>query len=362
MTLGRDISDEEKQSWVDERLASLLAIEGLLKSTTDAVLHLAIASKLRWQARHGDEPMRGKVRTALASIPDDFDHRLTTALRGDFHARLDVDDFDFKRDMAAFEAAARLAAREYIDKYPSPVTACEDLERRLTALAEWEGADPFDFIVALVQLDATYAIGVMNQALDVGAVHLTRLLSPVLMYARTTDPAGVAALMERALRGGPDARFAVANSLGATAANLTQRERGIWRQLLLDDDLNVRARALNVLGALAKFDGRTALDLLLSARFDGEEDRRSHLVDELCTVLHGIEDTVLGDPDMRKVLDIIRDGNSISEYWIGDFIGRAMKRLPADTLRMLIARIERAQARDYTYQAVPFEGLQLAGC
>jgi hypothetical protein len=170
-----------------------------------------------------------------------------------------------------------------------------------------------------------------------------------------------------------NAREGVACALADCVSDLRPNEERAWRDLLVDEAPVVRRSALASLRSLAQVRPADAVALALSTRFDGEARREAHLVRELCMLIvsmndeGSLNDEVLDDAAVRAILMIVGQANSIQDHWIRQFVACAAQRCPADTVRMLIRRVEAEKGWGGEYEALPFESLRqelshLTGC
>ncbi|MGO9838531.1 MAG: hypothetical protein ACLP1X_30485, partial [Polyangiaceae bacterium] len=307
-----------------------------------------------------------RVRALLEAMPDDFEQRLTKVLRGVVIDRMN-ETFDYQRDVGEFESAASRVAAEYVDRVPEPASGCSDLERRLHCIAQWEGPNPWGFFDVLSRQKPPYALGVLRHALESQSPLIVGYLPTIFCRARDELSSAAEQVFETASHGPANAREGVARALAGCVSDLRAHEEKGWRALLQDEDPVVRHSALASLRTLAQARPRDALALALTARFDGEERREAHLVEELCTLAVSLKDEVVDDDTIRAILVIIGRASSICEYWIRQFVARAAGRCPAETVRMLIRRVEAEERWDDAFEALPFESLRqelshLKGC
>jgi hypothetical protein len=365
-TFGQQLSESARAAWLPERLATLEVIERAMGAGSDPVFRLAVRDGLVWHARHGSGPIHERVKVLLHAIPDDFEQRLTKVLGGDVIDRMS-ETFDYERDVREFENAASRVAAEYVAAVPQPTSGCADLEGRLDRIVQWKSPTAGPFFDALSRQKPSYALEVLRHALQSESPRIVGYLPTIFCRVRNELSGDAEQVFETASRGPSNAREGIARALAWCALDLRPHEENGWRALLRDEQPFVRRSALAALRSLAQVQPRAALALALTARFDGEEQREAHLVEELCSLALSLEDEVLDDDSIRATLTIIGRASSISEHWIRQFVARAARRCPTETVRMLMRRVEAGKRWDDAYEALPFESLReelshLKGC
>ncbi|MCK4827393.1 hypothetical protein KA005_67300, partial [bacterium] len=113
---GRVISDEEIAQWLPEQFTALEAIESLAKKTRDPIIHLQIASELKWHAkRNSQEDVREKTCKILESIPDSFELMVHRCIW--YRYDRDWDDEDYEEYKKRVRDEIKTTAAEIIKRY-----------------------------------------------------------------------------------------------------------------------------------------------------------------------------------------------------------------------------------------------------
>ena len=132
---GRIVSDEEIAQWLPEQITALEAIESLAKITRDPIIHLQIASELKWHSkRNSQKDVREKANKILESIPDNFDLRVHRCIR--YRYDRDWDDEDYEEFQRRVRDEIKITAAEIIKRYEDGPGMLKNLDEILNRFEE----------------------------------------------------------------------------------------------------------------------------------------------------------------------------------------------------------------------------------
>ncbi len=355
---GHTVSEEARLSWLFERLASLDLLLEILRIDPDAILLQAVAEGLRWHWRHGkQDDIRRKadqIRVASQGVPE---YSLLKALRGNCFE----DIAEFAGSSACYEAFATFVteqARAFIAANDEPAEGLRQLAVLGSRIAEWTQPNIKWFLEALSQIDPGYTAKMFDEAIASENDTVVSQLSSVFRRVREADADRAKDWITRLLSGQVAARFALAQALGVCSDDLQEYEHAAWVTLLSDRDQRVRHAAMDALRGLVTPHPKEALELALGANFDVEPGSNDNLVDDLCALFWNDAAERLDDPSLLRVLAIMERVRSISGHWVERVIGIAAKRLPRQTVAMLIRRAHKNRGNALNYDAVPYQGLE----
>ncbi len=367
---NQNLTREEIDTWLPERLEALRAIGRIVEATSSPVVHLRIAEGLAWYIDAGRQDEIGVAsREVVDTIPRTLDLRLLAALghKGEVWQVQDVPltAEGYEERQHRHDDAIRSCAAAFVAAYPDPVAGAQVIEDGLRALLTHGTTPvPMAFFMDLSAESVEYAAGAAEYGLQNPEGLLAHYLGYFLGDLRATDPARAISFADRALSSGSTT---LARSVSSwprlSVKDVQEGDLRIIRRLLSQPDRHVRYGAIESLATLGRAQRHTATKLALSV----EVGTDAELASAICRVFDadfGVDPALLEDDDVSGLLEMLGGVNAINDYHVGRFLAHAYKRMPRRVTSMLLDRIDDgARTTRVEFEPLPFEGLEavLAG-
>ena len=359
---GRIISDDEIARWLPEQITALEAIESLANITRDPIIHLQIASELRWHAKRDSQRyVREKTNKILKSIPDSFDLRVYRCIWYSYDR--DWDDESYEKYQRRVQDEIKITTMEIIKRYENGREIFKNLDEILNRFEEC-GIDvmPGYVLSEISAADYKLAIEISKMILSKPSSPLSRHLASLLYGIREKSKSEALDIIKSAT-GTKDtalcSSIAHGYNWGGWSSSIEDGEIEVVRELLAHSDQIVRRLAIESLRKFPQAKIDTAICLGLDAKIDNDEQ----LADVLCGILdkkHGISPDKLTDDQLMNFLSKMERINKIdnSLYHLDKFLGYCSNRVPETVVEFLIKRLDIAAdiEREKNFQPLPYLG------
>ncbi|MDI1450399.1 hypothetical protein [Polyangium sp. 6x1] len=378
---GGPLDDRMEPGWRDEERLDILAMLGTAaKTSTDPLVHFAVADALRRAARRASSSeVRAAAEVALDAVPTSAERRLYEALtqrspaqRGMFDLPASEIPGSGEVDRGGVERRSADACRAVVDEMLAegrpPEQTAEWLGAALEALAlAGKSGSPRLLLHVLSRMHPAAAAAICDAVMGAPESPLGPHVASLLHALREAAPERAESLVGTIVAGGNA-------TLCASLAQVFHRwvekplpgDREALRHLLGHRDGFVRRAALGALRTLAKSSPRDAVELAVGV--DLSEGP------EVAEALFGALDAgglffeaALSEEEIILFLTRLGAARSLDGHSTMRFLHHAGKRMPEEITGLFIERIARAAsgivAGAEEYEPLPPEGLSsiLAG-
>jgi len=361
---GRIVSDDEIAQWLTEQITALEAIESLTKITGEPIIHLQIASELKWHAkRNRQKEVREKANKILESIPDSFDLRAYRCIW--YRYDRDWDDEDREEYQRRVRDEIKITATEIIKRYENGQEIFKNLDEILNRFKKCGiRVMPAYLLYEISVVDYKLAIEISKLIVSKPSSPLSSHLTSLLSGIREKSKSEALDIIKSAIVTKDImlcSSIAYGYSWGRWIAAIVEDEIEIVRELLGHSDQNVRRYAIESLRRFPQDKIDIAVHLSLEAKIDNDEQ----LPDVLCGILdekHGISPDKLTDDQLMSFLSKLERINIIdnSLYHFDKFLGYCSNRVPETVFEFLIKRLDIAEdsSREKDFQPLPYTGFR----
>jgi hypothetical protein len=360
------ISEEDHAQWLPEQLTIIGIFRELTQHTNNPLIHLRVLEALHWYTRYGPPDVRQQAQEAVTAVPDTFDLRLTRALvQG--HGTHDLPEEGENTTDALLRnherqvERRRSLARECWQRDPDTAACMADLAGRLLAIqAAGRAVHPCQFLDMMLEVQPGRAVEFCEAVLHDPDSPLAVCFGRFLAHVRAANVESAVALAERVLGGGNVLLCRALADVYAHSVNWSGEPRtddlAVLRRLLGHVDVATRVISVDALRWLGRSHAETALALARLVEVGTE----TALADTLCATFHaeyGVPPDLLADDDITTILKKLETVNHLDHH-VHEFLAIASARRPRDVVGLLLARVERADARyDLEFEPMPYLGL-----
>jgi len=357
---GRIISDEEIAQWLPEQITALEAIESLAKRTRDPIIHLQIASVLKWHAkRNRQKDMREKASKILKSITDSFDLRVHRCIW--YRYDRDWDDEDYEEYQKRVKDEIKITAAEIIKKYGDGQRIFKNLDEILNRFKECEiSVMPGQLLYEISIIDYELAIEISNIIISTPSSPLSGHLISILSGIREKSKSKALDIIKSAISGKDTmlcSSIAYGYSWGGWASSIEDNEIEIIRDLLGHSDQNVKRHTIESLRNFPK----DKIDIAILLGIEVQIDDNEQLAEVLCGILdneHGIPPDALTNDQLISFLTKLERINKIDDslYHLDKFLWYCSNRVPEAVVELLIKRLDIAEGfeKEKDFQPLPY--------
>lgn len=352
--LGATVDERTLNQWESEFTGTLTAIISELdaKKIAPAVL-VKVAISTSWHSNYGS----GKSKTLARQIQSRLDESLDLRT-----ARLLMDGWGHLTERLGSGHRARHS--QVLEKFVVEVTtepsgakdAYELIEHQLKDVLLDADSSPQILIAELIRHSSDYARELLHTAMSNGG-HVSSRYSGAALAKLLLDQDKLALLVvEDALNTNDEALLSMAAEAYAnySPASYAPADVQVVRAITQSNRQRVQMWAPHVVRQVSQVDIDLALELTVSADFGGTQ-RLAH--DYLMWI--GDENVMPFDridvSCVEAILEKLVALSEIDDYWIQEFVKRALKHYPDTVIEFLIARVHVALDRgDWSYRPVPW--------
>ena len=362
---GRQISDEEINQWLPEKLNALEIILNLVKKTKDTVIHISVFCDLGRRAKRSKQKeILEKVQEIIKTIPDSFEFRLLRALWNRYERDWDGEDYDKFRTRIKDEV--KQAVTEFLNKFTDSQKIFNFLNKQLKYFQICEiDINPNFFLILFAEENPKIACQVCELIIENIPCALEIHFSSMLYAIRQKDKNVAINLIRSAVDNGrKDICLSIAHAYawGGWEQNFCEEDIKNIKDLLSHQDRSVRIKAIS---CLKNFKGKwqkKGINLAINVDIGDDEQ----LSDVLCEIFHpqyGIPPDVLKDEDIQKLLSKMLKMRKLSDhsYHIEEFLKYITERNPLFSAGFLIERYKyaiREEKESGEYQPMPYLGFR----
>lgn len=361
---GIDISEEFRQAFEEEQKR---AVEALKQLRGHPIIDVELLRSLRWYAQNAhSQYVRKQVADLASDIDPDFEMRLTQSLMYRNDRRNPKEDeipAGFEDHSEDPEVLRRRTSREFVDKFPNPESAVEELSYRLQELKDAvpsrltlvnsKTMDPGFFLRLLASENSTYAVGVAQNLVSHPGGPLDRYVGLFILEAQSDEDAEAQILIQHALNNGGGQSESIARIPQLWNSDPEEQDRNFGKQVLQADHNATRQRAIYSLVDSLDAPPDEKISLALQARIDGDVESADKLF-SLFNPFHGIDFNQVNNEQFCALLQKLEVVGRIEKHWIQKFLKTASERVPQNVFDLLLKRLQRETREFYPkYRAVP---------
>lgn len=366
---GQEITDEDRKGWLPDQLEVLDLIAEVAAKQVHPLVQLQIPGILAWHAAHNPSAaLRQKAHSIAASIEESYELTLARVLIDSFErnwmpeedAASRVKDPDrFYKQMEERATTRRQAlAKAFLEKHRSPQSGFDELNAQLGIIRKaGVEANPSRFLYELSKASPTYGAELSEAIIRKPDCPLSSSLAALLMGIRENDAQRATDLCKRTVEtGGGWVVRAVAHGYRVAdwLARSVPDDIEVLGKLLSHDDVGAKRLAIGSLSILGRSTPRQAVSLATTVDIGSNPV----LAEELCTVFdpkYGIPMAEVRDEELEVLLAKLEATQDLDDYHISEFLAAVAHQLPMSVVRLLLRRIDRAEALDdRLYRPIPF--------
>lgn len=360
---ARVVSDDEIKQWLPEQMQILEVIENLVKNTKDPIIHIQVASGLRWYAKRSNQKVIAeKAGSIIRAIPHDFDLRITRAIWNRYDRDWDSEDYNQHQERVSEEI--KQTSTEFLDRCDDGGNMFAFLNEVLSRFQDYGiQVEPSYFLYLLSATDCEISVQICERIISNPSAPISIYLSSLLSGVRKKSPSRAIKLTQLAVET-KDATLCSSVAHGYAwegwASSIENEDISIVKTLLGHPNKTVKDQAIEALGRFPDAKRDKAVQLALSVKIDDDEE----LADTLCGILdseHGIPPDQLKNEDLTAILSKLTNVRKLNNhlYHLDRFLGYCGSRIPEALVDFLLRRLDIAEEEKTSggeYQPLPYLG------
>ncbi|WP_236793895.1 ATP-binding protein [Amycolatopsis sp. GM8] len=361
-SFGREITEDERASWIPEFVHTLENIKGVLQGHhPDALVEDGIRQAVSRHARYGEGSIREAAREILDLLSDDLTAKLTRSLlHGWAHSAFFSDEDDYLEREQQWHDFQLGVARQLQREVPNPHEALGAISERIISVLELgnESGNSGSFMSILCDDWPDLAVQILEHCLSGPDSPFFAHSGAALASVRRSMHEKYAVLLQRLLESGLDELIVNAAWtllwIGRSEP-MSQAELQILSTLASSDSDLIKNTLARGLSLPSEIEAAIRIDLLTTISINGSTSVASEIVGSFGQ--HGeLHYQDLSDGQIGDLLESMIDCPTIDDYNIESFLAEVSKTKPFAVLAMFERRVARAAQSEGVpdYQALPY--------
>ncbi|MFI2341525.1 helix-turn-helix domain-containing protein [Nocardia gamkensis] len=351
--LGREVSDDERESWTVDLLRTLTAVHETLSASPalDPVVFVGLRDALFWTTHHATDPIRAAARAAIEAIPDTVEAHFALMVHQGFAHLVREPGMAYEEHRRTIdERIDQVVTRAIHELDNEAITGLLDqrAQREVHAF-ERDSLYRNRFVQALVAARPSLLSTLLERLTEDVSPGLVALTTTILSSAGDHVPDELIPAA-RLLLDSPDdrARTEAAKGLATRSRaihSVVPGELEILHSLTTDAREDIRAALVEAARQLAATHKPQAYDLLAAI----EIANSTTVAQEVLMYFDIDADLTWSDltpTHQAKIWTQLNAVDDIDQYSILEFLRRRSSEEPAAVLNLLRGRIERAETSD----------------